>query len=337
MINTVYQLIAPRTIAVKFQDVPVGKRVIVQPRFMAICHADQRYFQGRRDPAVMKKKLPMALIHECTGDVLSDPTGTFSPGDKVVLIPNIPGNGSNEIYENYASGSGFRSSGIDGFMREFVDLPIDRVVACNGIDPQVAAVTEFVSVTAHAFHRFNLAAHSKRDRIAIIGDGSLAYAMACTLTALAPEAHIIVVGHSLDKLSLFTFVHERYLAFEAPSNLTFDHAFECAGGTGSADAIDFVIEHIAPQGSLMLLGVNETPVPVFTRNVLEKGMTLIGCSRSGREDFETAVRVMSQQTTQQRLRQIVYVDDPVYSVKDVKRVFATDLQTPFKTVFEWCM
>lgn len=335
MINNVYQLVSPRTIAVKFQDVPLGNRVIVRPRFMAICHADQRYYQGKRNHAVMRKKLPMALIHECMGEVLSDPTGTYAVGEPVVLIPNIAGHGPAGVYENYAAGSGFRSSGIDGFMREFVDLPVDRVVSCKGIDPTVAAITEFVSVTAHAYCRFDVAAHAKRDRICIIGDGSLAYALACTLSFLMPDAKLIVIGHSSEKLSLFTFAAERYLSSDAPADLTFDHAFECAGGEGSADAIDFCIEHIAPQGALMLLGVSESPVPVFTRNVLEKGMTLVGCSRSGREDFELAVATMRHPDVQQRLKQIVYVDDPVKSVKDIKRVFATDLQTLFKTVFEW--
>ena len=44
---------------------------------MALCHADQRYYQGKRDPKVLAKKLPMALIHECVGIVISDPTGTY--------------------------------------------------------------------------------------------------------------------------------------------------------------------------------------------------------------------------------------------------------------------
>ena len=302
---------------------------------MAICHADQRYYQGKRNPEAMRKKLPMAPIHECVGEVLSDPTGVHAPGDNVALIPNIPGNGPEGVYENYAAGSGFRSSGIDGFMREFVDLPLDRVVACDDVDPVVAAITEFVSVTTHAFHRFDVAAHAKRDRIGIIGDGSMAYTVACTLSALMPEAQLIVIGHNSEKLSLFSFASERYLSYDAPRDLTFDHAFECVGGEQSADAIDFVIEHIAPQGTLMLLGVNETPVPVFTRNVLEKGMTLVGCSRSGREDFEMAVSMMRKPGIQKRLRQIICLDEPVRSVKDIKRVFATDLQTPFKTAFEW--
>lgn len=335
MINNVYQLVSPRTIAVKFEDTAFRDKVIVRPRFMAICHADQRYFQGRRDPSVMRKKLPMALIHECMGEVLFDPSGLHEAGSSVVMIPNIPGKGPDGVYENYSAGSGFRSSGIDGFMRELVDLPLDRVVSCEGIDPQIAAITEFVSVTTHAYHRFLEASHGKRNRIAIIGDGSLAFTMACTLSALMPDSNLIIIGHNQEKLSLFSFAAERHLSFEAPEGLSFDHAFECAGGTGSGDAIDFVIEHIQPQGTLMLMGVNETPVPVFTRNVLEKGMTLVGCSRSGRDDFELAVSIMQRPGVQQRLKQIIYVDDPVCSVKDIKRVFATDLQTPFKTLFEW--
>lgn len=335
MINNVYQLVAPRTVVVKFEDMAAADKVLVRPRFMAVCHADQRYFQGQRDPAVMRRKLPMALIHECVGEVLSDPTGSFAPGDQVALIPNIAGKGPEGVYENYAQGSGFLSSGHDGFMRELVDLDPDRVVACGNVPIHIAAITEFVSVTTHAFSRFDCIAHAKRDRIAIIGDGSLAYTMACTLSVLLPEAKLIIVGRNSEKLSLFSFAHERYYSDDLPSNLTFDHAFECAGGEGSAAAIDCVIDHIMPQGSLLLMGVSEHAIPVYTRNVLEKGMTMVGCSRSGRVDFERAVAVMENPDIQQRLSHIIHVDDPVRNVKDIKRVFSTDLQTPFKTVFEW--
>jgi ribitol-5-phosphate 2-dehydrogenase len=81
--------------------------------------------------------------------------------------------------------------------------------------------------------------------------------------------------------------------------------------------------------------VSEQAVPINTRMVLEKGLTLIGCSRSGRVDFEQTVALMHKLPVQQRLRQIIYLDSPVNTVADVKRVFDNDLSTPFKTVFEW--
>ena len=47
-----------------------------------------------------------------------------------------------EIMENYARGAQFLSSGRDGFMREYIGLPADRVVSCEGIAERVAAVME---------------------------------------------------------------------------------------------------------------------------------------------------------------------------------------------------
>ena len=335
MINHVYQLIEPKMVVVTYKDVPTQGKVLIRPRTMAICHADGRYYWGKRDPEALKKKLPMALIHECCGTVLADPTGHFSRGEQVVCIPNVPGDCGGEFYENYGEGSGFLSSGRDGFMREIVALDPDRVVSCEGVDPEIAAITEFVSVTHHAVNRFEALAHSRRERVAIVGDGSMAYALACTLSVRHPEIDLVIIGHNRDKLSLFSFVKERYLSSEAPADLSFDHAFECAGGTGCESAIRFVIDHIRPQGLLCLMGVSERDVPVFTRNVLEKGMTLVGCSRSGYGDFQKAVEMMRDPVIQSRLRQIVFVDDPVRDIAGIKRVFATDMQTPFKTVFGW--
>ena len=56
-------------------------------------------------------------------------------------------------------GGGFLSSGHDGFMREFVNLPADRVVAFDDIDKRIAAITEFISVGMHAYLRFSLISH----------------------------------------------------------------------------------------------------------------------------------------------------------------------------------
>ena len=36
-----------------------------------------------------------------------------------------------------------------------------------------------------------------------------------------------------------------------------------------------------------------------------------------------------------RLKNIIYLEEPVREIKDIHRVFATDLNTAFKTVFKW--
>ena len=183
MINRVYQLIRPHYFSVKYEDVEMEQEdtVVVRPNYIALCHADQRYFQGTRPPKILQKKLPMALIHECCGIVVSDTSGTYKPGDKVVMIPNQPPKEfeeGTEFYENYVTGGYFRSSGHDGFMREFVTIPKNRVMKYETIPSKVAAITEFVSVGIHGITRMKQVAHSKRDRIVVWGSGSLAYVVA---------------------------------------------------------------------------------------------------------------------------------------------------------------
>lgn len=336
MINYVYQLVSPGIISIKYEDVRLEGEVIVKPTYMAICHADQRYYLGKRDFSKLRGKLPMALIHECVGEVVYDPTRTYSPGQKVVMIPNIQPKESNDtIYENYAKGSGFRSSGYDGFMREFVNLPVDRVVPYKSAKDSHMAISEFVSVAAHAVKRFNEMAHQIRNSIGIWGDGSLAYALACVIKIALPEIKLSVIGKDAYKLSQFTFADNTFFAGELPKDFNIDHAFECAGGEGSYYAIDDIIKYINPQGSAMLLGVSENKVGINTRDILEKGLTFVGCSRSGRKDFENAVMYMEDETFAKRIGRIIYEDAPVNTIDDIHRVFRSDLNTPFKTVFKW--
>lgn len=175
MINYVYQLVSPRVISIKYENIDFNDNVIVKPLYMAICHADQRYYTGNRDKKVLRKKLPMALIHECCGEVVFDKSKKFKKGQKVVLIPNVPGKYNDEIYENYGEGAKFLSSGYDGFMREYINISQDRLIPFENIPLEVAAITEFISVGAHALERFKKISHSNKERIGIWGDGSLAF------------------------------------------------------------------------------------------------------------------------------------------------------------------
>lgn len=335
MINYVYQLIEPKVIAADYRDLPYGENVILRPEYMSICRADQRYYFGMREPEVLAEKLPMALIHECCARVVFDPTGTFRPDEKVIPVPNVPTEPDNGIYENYRTGSYFLSSGHDGFMQEFVSLPADRLVRYQGIEPKIAAITEYVSVAAHAIGRMEAAAHEHRERIGVWGDGSLAFVTANVLKRKFPERTVAVIGHNRQKLPMFSFADETYYCDRLPEDFRVDHAFECVGGESSEKAVDEIIAHIRPQGSVMLMGVSENPVEVLTRMVLEKGLSMIGCSRSGIADFKEAVRLLGDEALQSRLAAIITEDEPVRSIADIHRVFGNDRNNLFKTVFKW--
>lgn len=337
MINRIFQLIKPGFISVKYVDEDFSEdKVIVKPLYVSLCHADQRYYLGKRDPRVLAKKLPMAPIHESCGEVVFDPTGNFKIGDKVSMIPNTPPcKFDDNLYENYVKGAYFLSSGHDGFMREFVKISSDRLVKFENIDFPVASILEFISVGFHGLDRFEKNSLKNKDVITVFGNGSLGFVMANVLKYKFPNNKLVVVGRNLEKLKLFTFADEIYSTDNIPEDFSTNHAFECAGGSGSEDAINNIINYIKPQGSIMLMGVSENKVAINTRDILEKGLTLVGCSRSGREDFVEAVKMLENKKIQNRFKAIIFEDKSINSIDDIHRFFNTDLNTPFKTVAKW--
>lgn len=339
MINTVYRLAEPRRFEIAFEDIELfGQNAIVRPTHLSICNADMRYYLGTRDPKVLAQKLPMALIHEGIGKVVFDPTDTFKSGDRVVMVPNAPCEKDDYIAENYLKTSKFCGSSMDGFLQEYVEISPKRLVPLpQGINLNVAAFTEIVSVSVHAITRFNKIAHARRERIGVWGDGNLGYITALFLKKTFPQSQIFVFGKTYGKLSDFTFADATYPVNAIPSGLTVDHAFECVGGNGSPVAIEQIIDLIKPEGTISLLGVSEYPVQINTRMVLEKGLRLFGSSRSGVADFEKTVAMYeSNPEIIDYLGNLISSVNTVRTVADIKAAFEKDTKKAFgKTIMKW--
>ncbi len=339
MLNTVYRLVAPRRFEVCFNNIDLSSgQAVVRPARLSICHADQRYYQGLRPAEVLGQKLPMALIHEGTGYVVYDPSGTFPYGTEVVMVPNTPVEYDSVIAENYLRSSRFRASGYDGFMQENVALALDRLVPlAPSTDKAVAAFTELVSVSVHAMRRFGRAAHSRRRVTGIWGDGNLGYITALVSKAMFPGIKLYIFGTDREKLSRFSFAEETFLVADIPEDISVDHAFECVGGSASQKAVNQIIGCIEPEGTISLLGVSEYPVPVNTRMVLEKGLHIQGSSRSGREDFlETIALYKKYPWLARYLGNIVGTEIEVHTTEDIVKAFETDIQMGMgKTIMVW--
>ena len=339
MLNTVYQLTAPRRIEVLVRDEALDPTsLVVRPTHLSICNADQRYYQGTRGAHILAKKLPMALIHEAIGEVVLDPTGQFAPGIAVVMIPNLPSEKHPIIAENYLRSSKFRASSADGFMQELVVTNHDRVVVLpEGIDKDVLAFTELVSVMTHVISRFDTIAHEERSKVGFWGDGNVGFIGSLLFKKTHPESEVYVFGRNADKLADFTFADGTYLTSDIPDDLIVSHAFECAGGMGSESAIDQIIDHIQPEGTVALCGVTENPVPINTRMVLEKGLRLYGSSRSGRVDYERTLELYQQYPSiPEYLKRIVGQVYDVRNVADMTAAFEADIQKRLgKTVMRW--
>lgn len=336
MIAQSYRLFSPHQIRTDFVNVNMDDKVIIRPSYLSICAADQRYYQGRRDPSILARKLPMALIHEAVGKVVYDKSGEFKVGDNVVLIPNTPRETDDVIKENYLRSSVFKSSGYDGFMQELVSIDRSRIIKFNTSNDRIAVLLELLSVAMNALEHFESYSHLKKQTIGVWGDGSLGFVTALILKKTFPNAKIIIFGHRYEKLHYFQFADELYQVGNIPDGVSVDHAFECVGGNNAGNAINQIIDFINPQGSIALMGVSEDNVPLNTRMILEKGLSILGNSRSGYEDFDNAIKfIENNEDVVGYLNSIISDEIEVHSIDDIHEAFDKDLNNEFKTIMKW--
>lgn len=302
MESRVYQLYAPYRIKeVKKNLVSKNDWTFVAPILAGICHADLRYFTGNRKPEALKKKLPMALLHEGIGRVL-ETTADFHINERVIFVPNIPGRLFDESAadetDKYTENGRFMGSGYDGIAQSVVQHPVECLVKIpQDIPDELAVLAEMASVAISALRPFSEMLCQKNQRIAIFGDGPVGFFAASYLHYR--------FGLGKDQLSVFGTSDEKLAKVDFAETFNVDQcdfsvhpkkyhlAVECTGGKFSSSAINQSINLMYSQGDIVLLGVSEGNVALNTRDILEKGLSLHGSSRSERCDFDSYLALLT--------------------------------------------
>ena len=326
--------------------------VDIQPLMASVCHADDRCFAGERRPEALAKKLPMALLHEGIGTVKESASNHFEVGQRVVIVPNVPGymlrgeEKTDSVPDNYSKDSVFLSSGYDGIAQSNLVQPEGAVVPLpDNIPDEIAILTEVSTVGYHASSHVAKELAKPGCRVALFGDGPVGYMAAAVLHYIRgiDKDHLTVFGAVPDRLSKFDFANN-----ELVTNYDFDNAgeqfdviFEATGGNFSSSAINEGIKVIKRTGKFVLMGVSENLVPIDTRDILEKGLTFYGTSRSTTPDFQAVVEAMSQSKDYQNtLRKLLPENETVIkSASDLNKAFENIVASKawYKAVlkFEW--
>jgi|SRR5690625_324714 len=299
--------------------------VIVEPYLASVCHADLRYFTGSRRQDALESKLPMALFHEGLGIVRMSYHPKYKPGDRVVIVPSIPGYVLNNTSKNaccthcqeggqpnYCLEGAFLGSGYDGIGQSRLVIGGDNLVLVpNELTDDIALLAELCSVSVCAVNLKKDLQETiqKGKKIAVFGDGPVGYLTATTLHFIfnVPKTQLIVFGAVEEKLAEFTDFSTTHLVhdydFQAETGV--QTVLECTGGQFSSSAINQAIDLIDREGEILLMGVTEDLVPINTRDVLEKGLTLRGSSRSTKKDFEQLMEAFKNEQFQKVLQKLV--------------------------------
>jgi ribitol-5-phosphate 2-dehydrogenase len=93
---------------------------------------------------------------------------------------------------------------------------------------------------------------------------------------------------------------------------------------------------ISPQGCVSMMGVTEDEISINTRIVLDKGLKLLGNSRSSAEDFVKAVDlIQSSAVCKKYLETLISDVIEIRNETDITKLFEQDCLNDFKTVGKW--
>lgn len=327
-----YRLIAPgefeyTTITHEFDE----GDVIINPIKASVCHADLRYYTGNRRKEALEKKLPMALFHEGIGMIEDSKHPNFNTGDKVVIVPNIPSRirkghfAETDLMDNYDENAVFMGSGYDGICQDRMVVPGENLVKVpENLDEDVALLSELCSVSLFPINQLRELTTSSSPQVAVFGDGPVGYLAATALHYIygISKENLIVFGAIEEKLQEFNQFATTHLVtdYDFDSHRGVHTVFECCGGKFSESAINQAIDLIDRQGQLVLMGVTEELVGINTRDVLEKGLTISGSSRSTKREFEQLIEAFENAEYQQALKKLIpedYYD--IYNKADLNR------------------
>lgn len=320
--STAFRLTSPGHFEKEILEVKLNTgSVLVEPKLASVCHADIRYYTGNRRKEALKNKLPMALFHEGIGTVVESLDNKIQKGQRVVIIPNIPGyvldrKPKSECCEscrsggadNYCEDGVFLGSGFDGIGQSRLVLPSENVIPIpDNIPDEIAVLAELCSVSLHAIKQLT-EEDIHNNKIGVFGDGPVGFLTASLLhyKYKVPAERLFVFGAIPDKLEQFDFatthlVHD----FDFKKELGIATVFECTGGKFSENAINQAINIIARSGQLILLGVSEDRVPINTRDILEKGIKISGSSRSSADEFKLLMGILQNENFQKNVSKLV--------------------------------
>ena len=69
--------------------------------------------------------------------------------------------------------------------------------------------------------------------------------------------------------------------------------------------------------------------------MLEKGLSILGNSRSGYTDFDKAVKILQEPQIQDYIDNIICDTVEINQLSDIYRAFEKDINNDFKTVMKW--
>ncbi|MFZ0042539.1 MAG: alcohol dehydrogenase catalytic domain-containing protein [Solirubrobacteraceae bacterium] len=262
--------------------------VMVELTGLGICGSDLALWSGRRAPT----ESPWIVGHEGIGQIVQvgDAVSGRAVGDRVVIEPNYPCGRCPACQAGRTSTCptrGIVGINVPGFLRERVAVPSKFAWAApSEISDEDLVCTEPLAVARSAAKASGV---GPGDRCLVIGAGSQGLLL-CQL-AVALGVHVSVIEPHAGRLELA----ERIGATPAsPDDQPYPFVFETSG---SGEGIRNSVELVEPGGTIVLIGIPHTDIPISIAKVVREQVHVIGSliyDHPG--DFQDTIGLLAAQT-----------------------------------------
>jgi threonine 3-dehydrogenase len=286
------------------EPVPQPGEVLVEVEAAGICGTDVHIAEWTAGYESMAAAMPVTIGHEFAGRIaaLGEGARGIAAGQRVTVRPStVCGHCAACTTGNPDGCTHRRGIGIgrDGAFTALVRVPVPNCVAVpDGLDAELAAMTEPLSVSMHAV---DLAVVKSGQRVLILGPGPIGLGIA--LFAAAAGAEVVLAGVN-DAARLAT---ARALcnattidlaSIDLPGALAaarqaapFDAVIEAAGAAAAAAG---GLRQLRKGGTLVVAGIHARPASIDLTQLVRMEQTIHGAYRAPVADWSRVLAFMQR-------------------------------------------
>ena len=266
------------------RPVPSRGQVLVRVHRVGVCGSDFHALAGRHPIYTY----PRVLGHELAGEIVEVPENKrgLRPGDRCAIEPYISCGQCRTCKmgrTNCCEQLQLLGVHVDGGMQGFLGVPIELLHKSELLSLDQLALVETLGIGAHAVNRTQLRAG---EEVLVVGAGPIGLAVCQFAAAIGAKVAVIETNdwrrHFAHKLGVE--------ALPTPDGRLADVVLDA---TGSAAVMADSLNHVAPGGRLVFVGLTRDPVRIDDALLHRREITIYA-SRNSCGQFPPIIRMLEE-------------------------------------------